>query len=478
MELITVYEHKRVRINNETKDLLKIVQVTYAEIKDDYAILNVPKGKKVKKFPKLVSDIEDEDYVYNKINTKMIQFVDNNLNEDEILEKVQHLLLNVYYEIYEDNGTILCTKKIFDKNIKADYDRYLIPSLNKKMEVVFQNKGKNGSIYLTPDIKKQILERKNSFKLKNETGNKNISDYDIKGMYSQLKEIIFGQDKQLRTLLAHIIKNTSLSYLDCDVEMIKTLRSNILLMGPTGTGKTLIIENVAKMLQMPYVIIDAKRYTSNGYVGEDVESILINLYYQFGGNMEKVNHAIVFIDEFDKLCEIKDERSHITTTDVQESLLKWLDGTVIHKTVRLGTTENPLVFDTSKMTFVLAGAFTKIFEQETTITLETLKRYGMLSEIAGRIGPIVTLNKPSKNDFRDALLHGKYSYLNLFNTYLKMIHIDSEVKEEFIDMIVDQAFENNSGYRGLKQAIIEYTNESLFDLMSGDIQKLVYQKKQ
>ncbi len=97
----------------------------------------------------------------------------------------------------------------------------------------------------------------------------------------------------------------SLSYSSLDSKVVSTLKSNILLVGPTGTGKTFIVESIAKLLNNPYIIVDAKRYTSNGFSGENVESILVDLYHICGDDMDKVNHAIVFIDEFDKICEAK-----------------------------------------------------------------------------------------------------------------------------------------------------------------------------
>jgi ATP-dependent Clp protease ATP-binding subunit ClpX len=249
------------------------------------------------------------------------------------------------------------------------------------------------------------------------------------------------------------------------------------LIGPTGTGKTLMVESMANALDVPYIICDAKRYTSNGYVGEDIESILVDLYRKCNEDMEKFQHGIIFIDEFDKLCEVKDERSHVNTTDVQESILKLLDGTIVNKTIRRGITEEHLSFDTSKVSFVLSGAFTEMFEKENIITDEILKKYGMISELAGRIGSKIVLNRPSKDNLKTLLLNGKYSYLKLFNTYLEMLNIEYEIKDEFIDYIVDFAFDLNLGYRGLEKAISSYVDEQLYDLISGDTKKLVYQKK-
>lgn len=477
MQLVKVYEHKKIKVNEEIKDILKIEYVTYANIKDDIAILNNPKDKQVKKISRLMTNIKNEDYIYDEVNVNFVKFGDDALTEEEVLEKAKSLFLGMYYEIYEESGILIGIKEIFDDKIKEEYDRSVVPSLGNEIDSLIKNMDKSGSIVLNNNITNQLLGNTNSLELQDSNANKNITDYDIKGMYNRLKEIIFGQDKQLKIFLANIIKNISLSYSGLDTEMIKRLKSNILLIGPTGTGKTLMVESLANILDVPYIICDAKRYTSNGYVGEDVESILIDLYHRCNDDKKKFEHGIIFIDEFDKLCEIKDERSHVNTTDVQESILKLLDGTLVNKTIRKGIIEEYLSFDTSKITFVLSGAFTKMFETEQEISEEILKKYGMLSELAGRIGSTIILNKPSKDDLKSSLVNGKYSYLKLFNTYLEMLNIDYEINDEFIDCVVDMALKMNLGYRGLEKAISAYTDEYLYDLISGDTKKLIYQIK-
>lgn len=474
MELVKVYEHKRVKINDEVKNLLKIVYVTYAHIDDNFAILENPKDKRVKKISKVISDIENEDFLYDEVNVKLIKFGEE-LDEAEVLEKAKKLYLGMYYEVYLINGVFSCIKEVFDENIKNTYEHNVVPSLNSKLMEQFENPNNSQAIFLDENMVSQLLGKTNSLELQDENNYKGIKDYDIKGLYKSLKEIVFGQDKQLKTFLANIIKNISLSYSELDSNIIKILKNNILLIGPTGTGKTLMVESLANILDVPYIICDAKRYTSNGYVGEDIESILINLCKKY--DKDKAEHGIVFIDEIDKICEIKDERSHVTTTDVQETLLKLLDGTVITKTIRNGFSEEQFSFDTSKMTFVFSGAFTSIFKKEKEISEKALENYGMKHELARRLRTKIVLNKPTKEDLKNSLINGKYSYLKLFNYYLEMLNIDYEVDGEFIDYIVDRASEMDSGYSGLGIAISDYVDEYLYDLIGGDIRKLVYKVK-
>lgn len=476
MNLVKVYEHKKVDINNEEKHLLKIAYVTYAEISGKLAILKEPKNKRVKKLSKSLEDIENEDYIYDIVDISSLN-LSQTLNELEVLENVKTLLIGEHYEIEHDNDIIISFKNIKDNKIIDVYKYSAVPSLAKEISSLINNIDESGSLVINAGLASQILYKTNSLELQDVNAHKGLKDYDINGIYYQLKEIIFGQDKQLKIFLANIVKNVSLSYLDIDRDIIKRLKNNILLIGPTGTGKTLMAESLANILEVPYIICDAKRYTSNGYSGEDTDSILLDLYRKCNEDMKKFEHGIIFIDEFDKLCEIKDDKSHVNTTDVQENILKLLDGTSVNKTIRRDFSEEHLSFDTSKITFVLSGAFTKMFENESEVSDHTLEKYGMISELVGRIGSMIILNRPTREDLRTALLEGKYSYLQLFNYYLKMLNIDYEMDDNFIEYIVDLAFEKNLGYRGLEKAISAYVDEYLFDLISGDSDKLVYQTR-
>lgn len=473
MELVKVYEHKKIMINNEVKSMLKIAYITYADVKNDTAILENPKGKSVKKISRQMSDIENEDYIFDEVNTSLIKFGDDSLSETDILEKAEKYLLGMYYEIYEESGILIGIKEIFDDKIREQYDQGVVPSLSNQLNSLMSNM-ESGRLVLNQGIVSQLIGKSNSLEQQDTNTNKSMMDYDIKEIYKELKEIVIGQDAQLKVFLANIIKNISLSYSELDVEVIKRLKSNILLIGPTGTGKTLMIESLAKVLDIPYIICDANRYTSNGYVGEDIENILVDLYHTCNEDMERFEHGIIFIDEFDKLCEVKDEKSHVTTTDVQASLLKLLDGTVVNKTLKRGLSEEHLSFDTSRIIFVLSGAFTKIFENEKIISEKVLKENGLISEILGRIKTTIVLNKPSKEDLKQETLHGKFSYLKMFNNYLKTLGVDYTVSDDFIDYVVDLAFTMDLGYRGLEKIISSYIDEYLFDIISGDNKKLIY----
>ena len=140
---------------------------------------------------------------------------------------------------------------------------------------------------------------------------------------------MYGQDEQLKQILSCIIKNIDLANSRYHQDEIASLKSNILLLGQTGVGKTLIIKQIAKLFDIPYVLEDATRYTRNGWSGEDIENMIRNLYVASEESLAKAESGILIIDEFDKLCN-RNENSDVSTTSVQQGLLKLIEGTKIN----------------------------------------------------------------------------------------------------------------------------------------------------
>ena len=157
MELVQVYEHKKVKINDEIKDMLKISYVTYIEVNDDISTLNHPKDKRVKKLFKDMNAIKNEDYIFEIVNTKLIRCGDESLTKEELLEKAKNILLGMYYEIHSQDGIILFIQEVFDENIQEMYNRSVVPSLNKQFDALINNMGSFESIRLAANIMSQIL---------------------------------------------------------------------------------------------------------------------------------------------------------------------------------------------------------------------------------------------------------------------------------------------------------------------------------
>lgn len=475
MELVKILKHKKIKIGEDVKHILKVEKIAYADVNDNYVIMEDIDNKPVKQLPNSLKELENEDYVYQTINTKLLNLIQDYESEDETLKQAEETYLDMFYEVTIMNDRIIGIRETDDKKIKEEFDYFSVPSLAAEINSILNNSESADHIFLDSSIVRRMISKPANVK---KVDNNRIKTDEIKNLYAKLRKIIFGQDEELKHLLANVIKDLSLSYSSLDSKVVSTLKSNILLVGPTGTGKTFIVESIAKLLNNPYIIVDAKRYTSNGFSGENVESILVDLYHICGDDMDKVNHAIVFIDEFDKICEAKDGVSYVNTTDVQEILLKLLDGAEIIKSIPKdrGLNEENLVFDTSRMTFVLSGAFSKLFDAGKQINEENLEQYGMIHELVGRIGSRVILNNPSKENLKDSLLNGEYSYLQLFNKYLEILGVEYEISDDFIDEIVDKAYNMNLGYRGLEVAISNFLDDYLFDIFGGDIKKLEYKK--
>lgn len=329
----------------------------------------------------------------------------------------------------------------------------------------------------------------NRFEYSSDLKDNLLSSYNIEEKYKMLKEHIYGQDEALKIFLSCMIKNRSLIDLYLPDDMISLMKSNILLIGSTGVGKTMMVKHIAKLLNIPYVIEDATRYTRSGFKGEDIENMLLNLYRKSEENLDMAERGILFIDEFDKLCNINDEDKAISTTDVQQSLLKIIEGTKVYISKVNAMDVGGFEFDTNKLTVVLSGAFSGIEKivdkrcsvnsvgfkvenedvksEERKILDEDLENFGVIPELIGRISNTIELRSPEREDLKHALLYSKSSVLLLWEKYLKENGLILEFDEEFIDDIVSDTLELNTGYRGLNKCLNSEIEKQQYDLMTG-----------
>lgn len=478
-KLIRIFSQKRVK-TNKIYQVLKTVEVAFATIDETTNQAKIIGGKyKDKTINLLDVNCENEDFVYDIINENLLLIGKSFRNEIELLDSAKETYENQYYYIdkLEDRIGI---RECRDEAVINNFEIGVNPSVEASLSTLFETMKINGENGFTipADLTQKMLGKTDSLEEQDTNKyKKKFSDYDINSKYEELKQIIIGQDSQLKILLANLIKNVSLSYSELDIQKIRNLKSKILIIGGTGTGKTLMVENIASMLNVPYVIEDAKRYTSNGYIGEDVENMLMDLYHVCGENMEKFEHGIIFIDEVDKLCNVKDERSHVATTDVQEALLKLLDGSIITKTINRGIRSENITFDTSKITFVLAGAFDRLSNDENFDNDKILLEAGMIPELVARLNTKIVTKKPTKEELRTALIDSKYGYLKLLEEYFNLYGIEIAVTEEFIDSVIEEAFELDQGYRSLTKIINNKVNDLLFDILSGKNNKLTLENK-